>query len=73
MEQPNEIPNQCEPTYWVSYEFKQIYEEMQRLNTKMDTILSIIERKGKKVTLKDVNRKVDCIIESLDKKRKHEQ
>ena len=64
---------QCEPTYWVSYEFKQIYEEIQRLNTKMDTILSIIEKKARKITLNDVNAKVDCIIESLDKKRKHEE
>ena len=73
MEKSNEIPHQCEPTYWVSYEFKQIYEEMQRLNTKMDTILSIIEKKARKITLNDVNTKVDCIIESLDKKRKHEE
>ena len=73
MEKSNEIPQHSEPTYWVSYEFKQIYEEIQRLNTKMDTILSIIEKKARKITLNDVNTKVDCIIESLDKKRKHEE
>ena len=39
----------------------------------MDTILSIIEKKARKITLNDVNTKVDCIIESLDKKRKHEE
>ena len=72
MEKANEIP-QYEPTYWISYEFKQIYEEIQSLNSKLDTILSKIEKKGKKITLNDVNTKVDCIIESLDKKRKHEE
>ena len=39
----------------------------------MDTILSKIEKKGRKITLNDVNTKVDCIIESLDKKRKLEE
>ena len=72
MEKSNEIP-QCEPTYWISYKFKQIYEEIQNLNSKMDTILSKIEKKGRKITLNDVNTKVDCIIESLDKKRKFEE
>ena len=72
MEKSNEI-TQCEPSYWVSYEFKQIYEEIHRLNSKMDTILSIIDKKARKITLNDVNAKVDCIIESLDKKRKLEE
>ena len=31
------------------------------------------EKKARKITLNDVNTKVDCIIESLDKKRKHEE
>ena len=49
MEKSNEIP-QCEPTYRISYEFKQIYEEIQSLNSKMDTIFPKIEKKGRKIT-----------------------
>ena len=58
-----------DPTYWLSYEYKQIQVEMQRLNEKMDLIL----QKPKKSTIAEVNKKVDNLINILDKKRKIEQ
>ena len=54
-----------DPTYWISYEYKQIQAEMVKLNEKMDLILSIIQKKPRKNTLSD---KMDNLIDILDKK-----
>ena len=45
------------PTYWLSYEYKQMQVEMQKLNEKMDLILSIIQKKPKKSTISEVDKK----------------
>ena len=47
--------------------------EMQKLNEKMDLILSILQKKPKKSTISDVDKKVDNLINILDKKRKFEE
>ena len=70
METPKQEPNLGDPTYWLSYEYKQIQVEMQRLNEKMDLIL---QKKPKKCTIAEVNKKVDSLINILDKKRKIEE
>ena len=58
-----------DPTYWLSYEYQQIIDEVKKLNEKINLILSIIEKKPRKNTITEVNSKVDSIIEKLDKKR----
>ena len=59
-----------DPTYWLSYEYKQIQAEMVKLNEKMDLILS--QKKPKKSTIVEVDKKVDSLINIL-KKRKLEE
>ena len=46
--------------------------EMQKLNEKMDLILSILQKKPKKSTISDVDKKVDSLI-NIMKKRKIEE
>ena len=60
-----------DPTFWLSYEYKQIQVEMQKLNEKMDLILS--QKKPKKSTITEVDKKVDNLINILHKKRKLEE
>ena len=62
-----------DPVYWLSYEYKQIQAEMEKLNDKMDLILSLLQKKPKKSTISEVDRKVDSLIEIIDKKRKIEE
>ena len=62
-----------DPVYWLSYEYKQIQAEMEKLNNKMDLILSLLQKKPKKSTIAEVDRKVDSLIEIIDKKRKIEE
>ena len=47
-------------------------QEMEKLNEKMDLILSLLQTKKRKCTITDVNTKMDNLIEKLDKKRKLE-
>ena len=61
-----------DPTYWLSYEYKQMQTEMLKLNEKMDLILSIIQKKPRRNTISEVNSKMDNLIEIIDKKRKLE-
>ena len=61
-----------DPVYLLSYEYKQIKEEMEKLNDKMDLILSL-QKKPKKSTISEVDKKVDSLINILDKKRKIEE
>ena len=66
-----ETPSQeTTETYWLSYEYKQMQEEMLKLNEKMDLILSIIQKKPRKNTISEVNSKMDNLMEIIDKKRK---
>ena len=51
-----------DPTYWISYEYKQIQAEMVKLNEKMELILSIIQKKPRKNALSD---KMDNLIDIL--------
>ena len=60
-----------DPTFWLSYEYKQIQVEMQKLNEKMDLILS--QKKPKKSTITEVDKKVDNLINIIHKKRKLEE
>ena len=60
-------------TYWQPYEYKQMQAEMQKLNQKMDLILSILQKKPKKCSISDVDKKVDSLINILDKNRKIEE
>ena len=62
-----------DPTFWLSYEYKQIQVEMQKLNEKMDLILSILQKKPKKSTITEVDKKVDNLINIMHKKRKVEE
>ena len=59
-----------DPTYWLSYEYKEIQSEMVKLNEKMDLIL--LQKKPKKSTIVEVDKKVDSLINIL-KKRKFEE
>ena len=68
----HEYPQLTEPTYWLSYEYQKISEEITNLNEKIDLILSIIKKKPRKNTISEVSTKVDCIIEKLNKRRKIE-
>lgn len=67
-----EYPQLTEPTYWLSYEYQKISEEITNLNEKIDLILLIIKKKPRKNTISEVSTKVDCIIEKLNKRRKIE-
>ena len=73
METPKHEPTMDlgEPTYWLSYEYKQILAELQKLNEKMDLILSL-QKKPKKCTILEVDKKVDNLI-NIVKKRKIEE
>ena len=62
-----------DPTYWLSYEYKQIHEELVKLNDKMDSILTLLQSKPKKTTISQVDKKVDNLIDILERKRKIEQ
>ena len=62
-----------DPVYWLSYEYKQIQAEMEKLNDKMDLILSLVQNKPKKSTITEVDKKVDNLINMLHKKRKIEE
>ena len=42
--------------------------EMQKLNEKMDLILSILQKKPKKSTIAEVDKKVDSLINILERK-----
>ena len=55
-------------TYWLSYEYKQIHEELVKLNDKMDSILTHLQSKPKKTTISQVDKKMDNIIEILGRK-----
>ena len=57
-----DFPQLTEPTYWLSYEYKQIQQEMEKLNEKMDLILSLLQTKKRKCTITDVNTKMDNLI-----------
>ena len=57
-----DFPQLTEPTYWLSYEYKQIQQEMEKLNEKMDLILSLLQTKKRKCTIKEVNTKMDNLI-----------
>ena len=67
-----EFPQLAEPTYWLSYEYEKLSQEVKKLHEKIDLVVSIVKKKPRKNTLTEVNTKVDCIIEQLDKKRKIE-
>ena len=67
-----EFPQLTEPTYWLSYEYQKISEEVKKLDEKIDLVLSIIRKKPRKNTISEVSTKVDCIIERLNKRIKLE-
>ena len=58
-----------DPTYWLSSEYKQMQTEMLKLNEKMDLILSILQKKPKKSTIAEVDKKVDSLINILGKRK----
>ena len=59
------FPQLTEPTYWHSYEYKQMQQEMEKLNEKMDLILSLLQKKQRKCTITEVNKKMDNLIEMM--------
>ena len=61
------MENTDEPTYWLSYEYKQIQVEMEKLNEKMDLVLSLLPKKQRKCTISQVNDKVDNLIKMYTK------
>ena len=58
--------------YFFSYEYSQITEEMKKLNEKMDTVLTVMQKKQKRSTIAEVNSKVDNLLEVIEKKQKVE-
>ena len=54
-----------EPSYWLSYEYNQMFDQMKSLDEKMNIILSIIQKKPRKNTMTEVNTKVDSILQKL--------
>ena len=60
--------------YYITYEYKQIHEELIKLNEKMDKILTIVEKKPRKNTLSEVNSKMDSLLDQFEetKKRRNE-
>ena len=56
--------------YFFSYEYSQITEEMRKLNEKMDTVLTILQKKQKRSTISEVNTKLDNLLETIEKKRR---
>ena len=46
----------------------EVHAEMQKLNEKMDLILSILQKKPKKSTIAEVDKKVDSLINILERK-----
>ena len=59
-----------EPNYWLFYEYQKISGEVNKLNEKIDLVLSIIRKKPRRNTISEVSTKVDCIIERLNKRIK---
>lgn len=70
MENQQDIKQLTDPTYWISYEHKQIQDELLELNQKMDTILTLLQHKPKKCTISQVDKKVDNLIDILEKKKR---
>ena len=64
-------PTPPEP-YYFSYEYGQIQEELTKLNDKIDTILNLFERKRSRGTISEANKKLDDILQTLDKKKRLE-
>jgi len=58
--------------YFFSYEYGQIQEELIKLNDKVDTILSLFQRKRQRSTISDANKKLDDILLHMDKKKRLE-
>ena len=56
--------------YHITYEYKQIQEELVKVNEKMDKILTLLEKKPRKNILSEVNTKMDNLLVQFDKKRK---
>ena len=56
--------------YYITYEYKQIHEELIKLNEKMDKILTIVEKKPRKNTLSEVNSKLDSLLDQFEETKK---
>ena len=56
--------------YYITYEYKQIHEELIKLNEKMDKILTIVEKKPRKNTLSEVNSKMDSLLDQFEETKK---
>ena len=56
--------------YYITYEYKQIHEQLVKLNEKMDKILTLVEKKPRKHTLTEVNSKMDNLLDRFEKKQK---
>lgn len=50
------------------WQLEEVHAEMQKLNEKMDLILSILQKKPKKSTIAEVDKKVDSLINILERK-----
>ena len=70
-QETDEFSQLTDPTYCLSYEYEQMQQEMAKLNEKMDLILCWLQKKQRKCTIKEVNTKMDNLIE-ICKKRKIE-
>ena len=60
--------------YYITYEYKQIQDEVVKMNEKMDKILTLLEKKKpRKNILSEVNSKMDNLLDQVvnnNKKRK---
>ena len=57
-----QFPQLTEPTYWLSHEYKEIKQEIMKLNEKMDLILFLLPSRKRKCTISEVNDKMDNLI-----------
>ena len=58
--------------YYITYEYKQIQDELVKVNDKMDKILTLLEKKSpppRKNILTEVNAKMDNLLDQFYKKQ----
>ena len=62
--------------YYITYEYKQIQDELVKVNDKMDKILTLLEKKSpppRKNILTEVNTKMDNLLDQFYKSQKLEK
>ena len=58
--------------YFFSYEYNELKNELKKLNEKLDTIFENSQRKRQRSTITDANKKLDDILERMEKRSRVE-